>query len=84
MTKFIIIIDATLLLFIPLIAPYVTFEQLLQVKIARFSFYLLSLLLFILESTIQKACNSQFYLKLALYILSFPGSLLMMVPMHKV
>jgi hypothetical protein len=83
-STFIIIIDAALLVLIPLITPYVTFEQLLEIKIARFSFYFISLLLFILESVIQKTCNKQFYLKLALYIGSFPGSLLMMVPMYKV
>jgi hypothetical protein len=79
-----IIIDAFLLIFIPLITHYITEQQLLQVKLIRFAFYLLSLLFFILDSAIYKACNDHFYVKLMIYVISFPGSLLMMVPIHKV
>jgi hypothetical protein len=76
-------LSAILLVLLTLFKTAFSEESLLSLKIARTFFYLMEIFLFIIESIAFNCNSNHFKLTLGLYLLSFPGSFIMIVPYHK-
>lgn len=75
--------SAFFLIFLTIFKTVFNSDVIFYLKLVRTFFYLMEVFLFIIESIAYKCHSKHFKFTLGLYLLSFPGSFITMVPFHK-